>query len=82
MDIVSVVVLVLGVYGCVKGWKEISCGQGLCSSVKPSALKWINRRHWLSIIVKIFLTLVLAYVFLFYTCVMALLKFMSLIFRM
>lgn len=82
MDMLSVILLVLLVVGFFVGWRDISKGSGLASRLPGKFYTWINKKDWKSILVKIIFSLVLAYVYMGYKLIMALLYFIDVIFHL
>lgn len=82
MDMLTVILLLLLIVGFFVGWIDISKGRGLASRFSGKFYAWINKKDLKSILVKTMFSLVLAYVYMGYKLIMALLYFMDVIFHL
>ena len=82
MEMLTVILLALLAVGFFVGWRDISKGSGLASRFSRKLYTWINKKDWKSILVKIMLSLALAYVYMGYKFIIVLLHFMDVIFHL
>lgn len=82
MDMLTVILFALLVVGFFVGWRDISKGSGFASRFSGKFYTWINKKDWKSILVKIMLSLALAYVYMGYKFIIALLHFIDIVFHL
>lgn len=72
-EMINVIMLLLLIVGFFVSWMDISKERGLASRFSAKFLTWINKMDWKSILVKIILSLLFAYLYMGYKAIMALL---------
>lgn len=81
-QIITVVLLVMFLYGFYYGWMQLTCGNGvICSHIPQKALEWINKKKVGSVIIKVFIGVLLSYIFVVITFMKLIMAFLALLFH-
>lgn len=82
-SIVALCVFAVLIYGFYSGWSQLTTGSGfICGHLPAKAIDWINKENVGSAIIKIIVSLVLAYVFAAITLIKLIIGFLMFMNRM